>query len=78
MSVEHIIEQLKASPEIRTKTRIADICGVTIQAVRGWKRIPSEHCRLLELASGGQVTRYAMRPDVFGPGPDDDSDLNVA
>jgi DNA-binding transcriptional regulator YdaS (Cro superfamily) len=78
MSIEQIISRLKACPEIRTKTRIADICGVTIQAVRGWKRIPSEHCRRLEVAAGGAVTRYEMRPDVFGPAFNDDSDLTAA
>ena len=78
MTVEQIIDRLKATPEIRTKTKIAEICGVTIQAVRCWSRIPAEHCRRLERATNCKVTRYQMRPDVFGPGPDDDSDLSAA
>lgn len=78
MTIEQIISRLKACPEIGTKTRIGDICGVSIQAVRGWKRIPSEHCRRLEFASSGAVTRYEMRPDVFGPAFNDDSDLIAA
>jgi CTP synthase (UTP-ammonia lyase) len=76
--VDQIIERLKASQNIRTKKRIGDICGVSIQAVRGWSRVPSIYCRRLELESGGAVTRYEMRPDVFGPAADDDSDLIAA
>lgn len=73
--LEEIIDRLKSHPDIRTKTRIAEICGVPRQSLRFWTRIPSEYCRKLELASGGAVTRYQMRPEVFGPGPGDDSDL---
>lgn len=78
MTVDKIIGRLKAEPEIRTKTKIAEICGVTIQAVRCWRRVPAEYCRRLEHATGGKVTRYQMRPDVFGHGPNDDSDLTAA
>lgn len=73
--LEEIINRLKSHPDIRTKTRIAEICGVPRQSLRFWTRIPSEYCRKLELASGGCVTRYEMRPEVFGLGPGDDSDL---
>lgn len=31
---------------------------------------PAEHCRAIEEATGGQVTRYDLRPDVFGSGPE--------
>jgi len=75
MPVDQLIELLKSCPEIRTKSRIADVCGVTIQAVRCWRRIPAEHCRTLEYVTNGKVTRHAMRPDVFGPTPGDDSDV---
>lgn len=27
---------------------------------------PAEHCRAIEEATGGQITRYDLRPDVFG------------
>ncbi|MFL1405399.1 YdaS family helix-turn-helix protein [Marinobacter sp. M1N3S26] len=74
--VNVIFHRLKQHPEIRTKTRIAEICGVSPQSLNCWTRIPAEYVRRLEHASGGSVTRYEMRPDVFGPGPDDDSDLD--
>lgn len=30
---------------------------------------PAEHCRAIEDATGGQVTRYDLRSDVFGENP---------
>lgn len=30
---------------------------------------PAEHCRAIEYATGGKVTRYNLRPDVFGDSP---------
>jgi DNA-binding transcriptional regulator YdaS (Cro superfamily) len=40
--------------------------------VTNWKRagtIPPEHCIAVERATAGKVTRYDLRPDVFGPAP---------
>jgi len=37
---------------------------------RGQKVVPAEHCQAIERATGGLVTRYELRPDVFGPMPD--------
>lgn len=30
---------------------------------------PAEYCLPIENATGGRVTRYELRPDVFGPAP---------
>ena len=32
--------------------------------------IPAEYCRAIEQATNGKVTRYELRPDVFGVGPE--------
>lgn len=48
---------------------LAKVCGVTREAVRKWRQIPAEHCIAIEKATGGQVTRYGLRPDVFGSEP---------
>lgn len=32
-------------------------------------KAPGEFCRAIEAATGGKVTRYELRPDVFGPAP---------
>lgn len=35
--------------------------------------VPAEHCPAIEFAVGEKVTRYDLRPDVFGPSPDSSS-----
>lgn len=57
---------------ILTVRAVADLCGITVQAVYKWEnagRIPAEHCRAIEESTNGQVTRYDLRPDVFGENP---------
>jgi DNA-binding transcriptional regulator YdaS (Cro superfamily) len=39
---------------------------ITAQAVCGWKRCPSGRVLQVERATGGKVTRYKLRPDIFG------------
>jgi DNA-binding transcriptional regulator YdaS (Cro superfamily) len=49
--------------------RAAEICGVTPGAVSQWVtkgRVPVAHCLTLESATEGRVTRYQLRPDIFG------------
>ncbi len=31
--------------------------------------VPAEECPAIESATSGKVTRYDLRPDVFGDGP---------
>ena len=33
-------------------------------------RVSAEYCRAIEQATGGKVTRYDLRPDVFGSAPE--------
>lgn len=56
-----------------TVRQVAELCEVTVQAVYKWEkseRIPAEYCRAIEQATNGKVTRYELRPDVFGVGPE--------
>lgn len=48
---------------------LSQLLGVTAPAVSQWKRagVPAERCLAIEQATGGAVTRYEMRPDIFGP-----------
>lgn len=42
------------------------------EAVGQWRRkgrAPTERCHEIETIVGGQVTKYQLRPDVFGPAP---------
>lgn len=47
--------------------------GITPAAVNQWvvgsRPVPAERCRAIEAATGGAVTRYDLRPDVFGEPP---------
>lgn len=42
--------------------------GVTPQAVSQWKKVPAE--RVLEVEKVTGISRYELRPDVFGKAPE--------
>lgn len=43
---------------------------VVWQWANGRRPVPAERCRDIEQATAGRVTRYQLRPDVFGSNPD--------
>lgn len=50
----------------------ASLLGVVQGAVSNWKkrkRVPASRCLAIEQATGGAVTRYELRPDVYGAKP---------
>ena len=63
----------KAVRLLGSQAKLAERLGVTKafvnQIVSGARRVPAERCRPIEEATGGAVTRYELRPDVFGPAP---------
>lgn len=55
-----------------SQSLLAAQVGVTQGRVWQWcngDRVPAERCADIERATAGQVTRYDLRPDVFGPAP---------
>lgn len=40
--------------------------GISTQAVSAWNRVPEEHVLKMERLTRGRVTRYEMRPDIYG------------
>jgi DNA-binding transcriptional regulator YdaS (Cro superfamily) len=51
---------------------LADTLQIKSPSITGWRdrnRVPAERCREIEAATHGRVTRYQLRPDVFGPAP---------
>lgn len=46
---------------------VARDLGLTRQAVEDWPRVPAKHVLRLEALSG--VSRYILRPDIFGEAP---------
>ncbi|WP_231110632.1 transcriptional regulator [Xanthomonas arboricola] len=61
--VEHAIEILGSA------AALARACHQKPQAITRWRRsgrVPAHHAAAIESATGGEVTRHALRPDVFG------------
>jgi DNA-binding transcriptional regulator YdaS (Cro superfamily) len=50
-------------------TKLGRALGITRQAVEQWKGrvVPPEHVLAIEKLTG--VTRYELRPDIYGPPP---------
>jgi DNA-binding transcriptional regulator YdaS (Cro superfamily) len=46
--------------------------------LHGKKRVPAELCQKIEAATNGAVTRYDLRPDVFGEAPVKSKKVKVA
>ena len=47
--------------------RLAERLGISRQALQQWRSVPVKHVLALEQISG--VSRYDLRPDVYGPAP---------
>ena len=62
----------KAITEAGGIAEMAAKIGVGPTAVSNWqlrKKVPAERCLAIEAATDGAVTRYELRPDVFGAPP---------
>lgn len=62
--------------EPQTQARLAEVCDQRPQEVYRWVKRgkpPAQYCLAIEEATGGAVTRYDLRPDVFGPAPKQDA-----
>lgn len=64
-----IVDQLSAHPSFGSFASIAKLVGQSREAVRNWKTVPAEFCIKIERHTGGDFTRYQMRPDVFEDDP---------
>lgn len=66
---------LRAIEVVGSQAALAREIGCTPAHVWNWvnrensKGTPAEFCRAIESATSGQVTRYDLRPDVFGEAP---------
>ena len=59
------IEQ--AATAVGNKSMLARALGIQVQSIQQWKRIPAERVLDVERISG--ISRYVLRPDIFGPAP---------
>lgn len=55
------------------RQKLADALGVSPSMISQWvtghRPIAARHVLPIEAATGGQVTRYELAPEVFGPPP---------
>ena len=69
MELHAYIHSRPRSQRRSLREQIAQQLGVTEGAVRHWangtRRIPAEQVLALESATGGRVTRYELRPDLY-------------
>lgn len=59
---------------VGSQKAIADALGLSQPTVHEWFKRgqpPADRCIALEDLSGGTVTRYDLRPDIFGASPID-------
>jgi|TARA_R110000822_G_C15317873_1_gene493395 DNA-binding transcriptional regulator YdaS (Cro superfamily) len=63
----------KAITTVGGQGKLAGLIGKRQGHIGNWlhrdKKVPAEVCVAIETATGGEVTRYDLRPDVFGPPP---------
>ena len=50
-----------------TLTELASELGVTVSALSQWHRIPAEH--VIKVEELTEISRYKLRPDIFGRAP---------
>lgn len=65
----------RATKAVGTQKDLANALGLKSQSqvsqwVKGRRPVPPKWCIKIEEVTGGVVTRYELRPDVFGPAPD--------
>lgn len=61
---------MKAVEIIGGLTKTGRAIGCTPQAVDQWEICPGGRVLAIEAATEGKVTRYELRPDLYGQAPD--------
>lgn len=63
--MEHLIVWLDGERGRRTK--LSEKLGILPSALSQWTQVPADRVLSVEAATG--ISRYELRPDVFGPSP---------
>lgn len=57
----------KAIAQSGGATALARVLKITRQAIIQWPHVPAKHVLQVEMHSG--ISRYQLRPDIYGPEP---------
>ncbi|WP_206679314.1 transcriptional regulator [Endozoicomonas acroporae] len=57
----------KAAKIAGNKSKLANLLGISAQAVSKWVRIPSDRVIQIERALDGKISRRELRPDLYPP-----------
>jgi DNA-binding transcriptional regulator YdaS (Cro superfamily) len=60
----------RAKEAAGSAAKLARAIGVTPQALSQWDECPPMRVLAVEAAAKGRVSRYELRPDIYGPPPD--------
>lgn len=63
----------KAVAIVGNQTKLAEVCDVAPSAVQQWVasgHVPAKRVLTIEAATGGQVTRHELRPDIYPAEPE--------
>ncbi len=60
--------QKRLNGERGLKVRMAHELGITHGAISQWDRVPAERVLDVERITG--ISRYELRPDIYGPAPE--------
>jgi DNA-binding transcriptional regulator YdaS (Cro superfamily) len=70
---EQLLSSLQRAIEAAgSQNKLAETLGLSFQHIQQWRkagRVPAERVLSVEAAVNGAVTRYQLRPDVFGKAP---------
>jgi DNA-binding transcriptional regulator YdaS (Cro superfamily) len=66
----------KAIDRAGNPTKLGKLIGISRQAVEQWKVVPPERVLAVEKATG--VSRYELRPDIYGDPPRGRQSVSVA
>lgn len=62
-------ELVRAIEVIGSAAELSRMLGIKPSAICPWERCPAEHAAEVEYRTNGVVTRYQLRPDIFGEDP---------
>lgn len=59
----------RAINEVGSAAELSRMLGIKPSAICPWERCPAEHVMEVEYRTEGKVTRYQLRPDIYGEDP---------